>query len=172
MLNGDTLTRHVHRKCLRILYRICGRQALLPASLEIPLCHDPREHPVCRGGFADVWKTRYDDREVAAKVLRTSLRSNYERIRKRFFQRFCREVLTWKALRHPNVLPLLGVTMTETQFVMVSEWMVKGNINEFVKEDSNADRLGLLGDVVRGLIYMHDQGVIHGDLKGVCFCIL
>ena len=28
-----------------------------------------------------------------------------------------------------------------------------------------------LKDVVRGLIYMHDQGIIHGDLKGVCFRI-
>ncbi|KAF9645415.1 kinase-like protein [Thelephora ganbajun] len=158
----DTLTPHVRRKCLRVVYRICGHQALLPASLEIPLCYDPREYPVCRGGFADVWKTRYDGCEVAAKVLRISPRSNYERVRKRF----CREVLTWKALRHPNVLPLLGVTMTQHQFVMVSEWMVKGNINEFVKEDSNADRLGLLGGVIRGLIYMHDQGVIHGNLKG------
>ena len=59
-------------------------------------------------------------------------------------QRFCREVVTWKALRHPNVLPLLGVTMTETRFVMMSEWMTKGNINEFLKTDSTADRLGLV----------------------------
>lgn len=59
-------------------------------------------------------------------------------------QRFCREVVAWKTLRHPNVLPLLGVTMTENRFVMVSEWMVKGNINAFVMGDANADRLGLV----------------------------
>ena len=52
--------------------------------------------------------------------------------------------MTWNALRHPNVLPLLGVTMAEGRFVMVSEWMVKGNINEFVKANPNADRLGLV----------------------------
>ena len=50
----------------------------------------------------------------------------------------------WNSLRHPNVLPLLGVTMTETQFVMVSEWMVKGNIGQFLKADINEDRLGLV----------------------------
>ena len=59
-------------------------------------------------------------------------------------QRFCKEVVTWKALRHPNVLPLLGVTMSETRFVMVSEWMTRGNINEFVKADVNVDRLALV----------------------------
>ena len=52
--------------------------------------------------------------------------------------------MTWKFLRHPNVLPLLGVTMTENRFVMVSEWMVKGNINQFVKANIDTDRLGLV----------------------------
>jgi len=96
----------------------------------------------------------------------------------------------WKTLQHPNVLSLIGVTMTETQFAMVSEWMVKGNINDFVRTHPNEDRLGLVGfplggspigprfvdhrtilqlaGVARGLIYIHDQGMIHGDLKGVC----
>jgi len=50
----------------------------------------------------------------------------------------------WKALRHPNTLPLIGVTMTDTQFAMVSELMVNGNINEFVKMHTDADRLGLV----------------------------
>ena len=52
--------------------------------------------------------------------------------------------MTWKALRHPNVLPLLGATMVENRFVMVSEWMVNGNVNQFVKADANVDRLGLV----------------------------
>ena len=34
--------------------------------------------------------------------------------------------------------------MSENRFVIISEWMVKGNINEFVKTDSNADLLGLV----------------------------
>ena len=28
-----------------------------------------------------------------------------------------------------------------------------------------------LADVAKGLIYMHDQGVVHGDLKGVCIAL-
>jgi hypothetical protein len=52
-----------------------------------------------------------------------------------------KEVVTWKALRHPNIMPLLGATMTETRFTMVSEWMVKGDINKFVKANADADRL-------------------------------
>ena len=74
--------------------------------------------------------------------------------------------------------------------VAVSEWMVKGNVNEFVKVNTKAERLEFvrffvhnpylrsllmitrllwLGDVARGLIYMHEEGVVHGNLKGVRF---
>ena len=60
-------------------------------------------------------------------------------------QRFCKEVMTWKALHHQNVLPLLGVTMANTQFTMVSEWMANGNINEFIKMDRHANRFELVG---------------------------
>ena len=55
----------------------------------------------------------------------------------------------WKSLRHPNVLPLIGVTMTEVHFAMVSEWMVNGNIKEFVKAHLDEDRLGLVGSNCR-----------------------
>ena len=78
--------------------------------------------------------------------------------------------------------------MTETEFAMVSAWMPNGNINQFVREHQDANRFELVGfppetsqfhksltmrlpqlsDVARGLVYMHDQGLIHGDLKGVC----
>ena len=50
----------------------------------------------------------------------------------------------WKDLHHPNILPLLGVTMVGTQLVMVSEWMVNGSIDKFVESHPNADRLELV----------------------------
>ena len=80
--------------------------------------------------------------------------------------------------------------MSETQFAMVSKWMSNGNINQFVETHQDANRFDLvcfpsrflashiitngylilqLGDVAEGLIYMHEQGMVHGDLKGVRF---
>ena len=52
--------------------------------------------------------------------------------------------MTWRTLRHPNVLPLIGVMMTESQFAIVSDWMGNGNINQFVKANPDADKLGLV----------------------------
>ena len=59
-------------------------------------------------------------------------------------QGFCKEVVTWKSLCHPNVLPLLGVTMTQNQFVLVSGWMENGDINTFVKAHPDVNRLDLV----------------------------
>ena len=52
--------------------------------------------------------------------------------------------MAWRTLRHPNVLPLLGVTMTNDRLVMVSEWMINGSIDKYVEANIDADRLGLV----------------------------
>ena len=57
---------------------------------------------------------------------------------------FCKEVIGWKALRHPNVLPLLGVAMSTTEFAMVSKWMSNGDINRFVREHLDVNRFELV----------------------------
>jgi Protein tyrosine and serine/threonine kinase len=55
--------------------------------------------------------------------------------------------VTWNALRHPNVLPLMGITMDNSQFATVSEWMANGNINEFLKSHEDANRFELVGNL-------------------------
>jgi hypothetical protein len=59
--------------------------------------------------------------------------------------------MTWKTLRHPNILPLIGVMMSETQFAMVSDWMVHGNITDFVMAYPDVNRLALVGFSLRPL---------------------
>ena len=65
----DILAPWLRKECLRTLCKICGRQALLPRSVQIPPCYDRSDTPLYRGGFADVWKGYYKGREVAVKVI-------------------------------------------------------------------------------------------------------
>jgi len=157
----NSLPSHIRRKFLFVVYKVCGRHTLVPQSLEIPLCYNPNEKSACHGGFADVWKGRYRGKEVAAKVLRPRRTDDLERVRRvgrrwhpldllypltsdHVWQNFCKEVVGWKTLRHPNVLPLLGVTTTNDRLVTISEWMANGNITEYLRMNTNADRLELV----------------------------
>ena len=67
-------------KCLRRLYRTCGRHGLLPKALKIPICYDRTGPPLCSGGNADVWKSEYCGRDVAVKVIRTYAKSNLQKM--------------------------------------------------------------------------------------------
>ena len=48
----------------------------------------------------------------------------------------------WKRLTHPNVLPLLGVTIDH--FQLISNWMPGGNLSVYIKKNPDADLLGLV----------------------------
>ena len=167
-LDLPDLPPRLRKKCIVALCKICGQQVLLPKSLQIPLCYNRSHYPLYCGGYADVWKGEYQGRSVAVKVLRVYSTSDfkeiasvsYERPLKHMYwllililQRFCKEVLTWKVLCHSNILPLLGVTMDNSRslFAMASEWMVNGNINEFVNAHRDENRFELVG------LYPHCQ---------------
>ena len=63
------------------LCKICGHQALLPRSVQIPLCYDRESTPLYRGGYAEVWKGEHEGREVAVKVLTVYMTSDLDKIR-------------------------------------------------------------------------------------------
>ena len=60
-------------------------------------------------------------------------------------QQFCKEVILWNSLSHPNVLKLVGVLggIDQYQFATVSEWMAHGNIMEYIRKKAT-NRLELV----------------------------
>ncbi|KAF9780774.1 kinase-like domain-containing protein [Thelephora terrestris] len=161
-LDSCSLPSRIRKKCMRSSYKVCAGHALLPGSLHVELPVDPMDNPVAYGGCAEVFKCYHSGREVAVKVLRVHATSDFMEIT----DRFCKEVIPWKALRHPNVVPLLGAVMTDGQFAMVSEWMLNGTIREFITANPASNLLELSADVARGLVHLHHHGIVHGDLKG------
>jgi len=68
-------------RCLQVLSKICGRQAILPRSLSIPVSWDPAEAPLYQSGCADVWKGRFRRQDVAIKIPRIYQSVGYQKIR-------------------------------------------------------------------------------------------
>ena len=50
----------------------------------------------------------------------------------------------WKHLRHPNILSLLGVTITP-KFQLISNWMSGGDLPGYIEKNPDGDRLKLVG---------------------------
>ncbi|KZT18326.1 kinase-like protein, partial [Neolentinus lepideus HHB14362 ss-1] len=81
------------------------------------------------------------------------------------------EALLWHSLDHPNVLPFIGIDsemLSRNRVCLVSPWMDNGNLRAYVTKNSlsNSDCDGLLLDVAAGLEYLHENGIVHGHLRG------
>jgi hypothetical protein len=79
-LDSPDLSPWAKNKCLKSLYRTCGRCALLPKTLTIPVCYDRTGVAISSGGFGDVWKGKHRGRDVAVKVIRTYSNSDLQKI--------------------------------------------------------------------------------------------
>ena len=111
------------------------------------------------GGFADVSNGEYLERPVAVKRLKV-----YEGDHKSIFkvpfinlirclyhcststQWLCREIIGWKHLSNPNILPLLGVSVSADPhcFLILTDWMSNGNVVEFTRSHPEENRLRLV----------------------------
>ncbi|KAH8798086.1 kinase-like domain-containing protein, partial [Flagelloscypha sp. PMI_526] len=83
---------------------------------------------------------------------------------------FIKEAVIWKALRHSNVLPFLGINYDcfPSQVCFVSPFMRNGDVNRFFGKGNKSieDRVWMLLDAAKGLRYLHSLHITHGDIKG------
>ncbi|KAF8207478.1 kinase-like domain-containing protein [Mycena galopus ATCC 62051] len=87
-----------------------------------------------------------------------------------FLQNFGREVLCWGTLKHPNILPLLGVDdqMFKPSFTLISPWMENQSLVIFLEKHADFDRLQAAIDIAQGMRYLHelDPPIVHADIHG------
>ncbi|KAH8829920.1 kinase-like domain-containing protein, partial [Flagelloscypha sp. PMI_526] len=81
---------------------------------------------------------------------------------------FLDEAIIWRHLRHPNVLPFLGINQTlfPGRTCFISPYMVHGDLNKFLRRNPDHDRVSALHQVSQGLQYLHATYICHGDVKG------
>jgi serine/threonine-protein kinase TNNI3K len=145
------------------LRRLAGYHGRLPDSILIAGKIEVENTILGSSGFADVRRGRCMGNLVAVKTLRATEQDDFLKIRKVSIvnilpatwdaisiilpQQFCKEVVLWSTLSHPNVLAPAGVQgdMGKGQFSVVSEWMTHGNIMEYIN-NNHANRLELVRD--------------------------
>jgi serine/threonine protein kinase len=112
------------------------------------------------------------------------IRSSEEALDAEVPQAYLHELIIWRCLRHPNIVPLIGTSL-QFPVSLVSEWMTGGTITAFLRGYPNWERSFLVSccvlarsrsecccsqviDILQGLGFMHSLDVVHGDLKPVC----
>ncbi|KAF6753020.1 kinase-like domain-containing protein [Ephemerocybe angulata] len=120
------------------------------------------------GASSDIFMSVIKGTPICFRVLR--MYDVPEEEREVLYKKFCKEVLVWRQLKHPNVLPFLGAN-TESfkpRFCFLSYWMNHGSITAYLRKHPGHDRLAAVHDIVSGIDYLHhlDPPVTHNDLKG------
>ena len=143
-------------QCLHKLQAVCGHHAALPSSYftfgEIVRTGD---HPIVVGGISDVWEGTYRNKTVSIEHLKIPL--NDDRARKKVrvwygkpllrvsskgLQSFVKQAVMWKRLKHPNIIPFVGITTSP--FQIISKWMPNGTLMDFVEGNPDANRISLV----------------------------
>ncbi|KAG8711231.1 hypothetical protein FRC09_020705 [Ceratobasidium sp. 395] len=113
--------------------------------------------PFARGGFGDIYQgTLKGGEKVAIKCAKVYLEEGDKGGRKAL-KRVARELHYWSCFKHKNVLELLELAQFQDQLAMISPWMDKGTLLQYIKQNPNADRYQLCMDISGGVAYLHQR---------------
>ncbi|KNZ77592.1 Serine/threonine-protein kinase HT1, partial [Termitomyces sp. J132] len=115
------------------------------------------------GRFADIYKMVSGGQELCYKVIRVYQKTKVEHLAKVY----AREAILWGQLSHPNILPFYGLLKYRSRIAFVSCWASNGNLEDYLTEHPEANRILLCSDTAAGVEYLHRNDIVHGDLKGL-----
>ncbi|KAG6890510.1 hypothetical protein C0995_007709 [Termitomyces sp. Mi166 len=141
--------------------RLARKSRLYPASYELTDVTAP-EMPRCSGGFADIFKGDFRGHAVCLKFVRLNKKTQIPH----FEKVVSKEAILWGQLRHPNILPFYGIYRFNNGISLVAPWMENGDVCQYLKQHDKSNRIVLVYDVAQGLKFLHENKIIHGDLKG------
>ncbi|RLN86585.1 hypothetical protein BBJ28_00023059, partial [Nothophytophthora sp. Chile5] len=117
---------------------------------------------IVAGSFGSVYRGQWYGTEVVVKEI--ILKKGDTKLKR---AEFLREANTWFQLNHRNVVKMYGGCHVG-RLVFVCEYASQGSLESFSKAEGR-DPLVILSTLLSaatGLRYLHDVGVVHGDLKG------
>lgn len=116
------------------------------------------------GGFGVVYKGTWQMVTVAVKQLHAT------KLSAEALASFQEEAERHGLLRHPNVVMLYGICIDPERYSMVMEFMAGGSLYHLLHGSQNmlwSVKLSIASNIATGLYYLHEQHIIHRDLKSM-----
>ncbi|MBP9726692.1 MAG: protein kinase [Gammaproteobacteria bacterium] len=117
------------------------------------------------GGFGIVYQGAWQRTDVAIKQLKVA------RLSASAVTSFADEARQHAALRHPHIVALFSVCVEVGHYSMVMEYMPQGSLYDVLHTKEKALpwslRLTMARHIAVGLAYLHDQSILHRDLKSL-----
>lgn len=118
-----------------------------------------------QGSFSQVFKAvnRLNGQPTAVKVIRKEPLDVKSEIRLR------KEIEILRYAKHPNLVQLYDIFETQACLYIVTEYMDGGSLFEWLETRkfriTEKVAKGLVTDIARGLSFLHENGVVHRDVK-------
>ncbi|XP_049398465.1 serine/threonine-protein kinase STY46-like [Solanum stenotomum] len=121
------------------------------------------EYKIATGSTGDLYKGSFHNQEVAIKVLKSEcLNEDMERD-------FAQEIYILRKVRHKNVVQFIGACTKPPRLCIITEFMSGGSLYDFLHKTKGFFKLPVLVkvaiDVSKGMSYLHQNNIIHRDLK-------
>lgn len=130
---------------------------------EIDAHHVKFECKIASGSYGDLYKGTYYGQEVAIKILKP------ERLNSELQKEFAQEVYIMRKVRHKNVVQFIGACTRSPNLCIVTEFMSGGSVYDYLHKKKGVFKLPALLkvaiDVSKGMSYLHQNNIIHRDLK-------
>ncbi|KAF3324916.1 serine/threonine-protein kinase HT1-like isoform X1 [Carex littledalei] len=118
---------------------------------------------VASGSYGDLYRGTYCSQDVAIKVLKP------ERVNTDMQREFAQEVYIMRKVRHKNVVQFIGACTKPPSLCIVTEFMAGGSVYDYLHKQRGVFKppalLRLAIDVSKGMNYLHQNNIIHRDLK-------
>ena len=74
--------------------------------------------------------------------------------------------VSYRSLRHPNLELLIGVSLDETPIYLVTEYMAKGDLVDYVRSRgraviTNSTLFGFAEHICKAMVYLESMNFIH-----------
>ena len=122
-----------------------------------------------KGAFGNVYESKNPifDNKVAMKVIDKKKINIDDNIKNGEEVDMKSEINILKKLSHPNIVRIFEFYETDNYFYIITEFCKCGELSKYIKHNelTETQLCVIFYQVFSGLIYLHENHIIHGDLK-------